>query len=102
MWAMSYGSSTIAFVGFGFENCWICPLLSMILRNIAHNVSSSHGEALVSVKSRKLVFNPDFLLWACLIPDEDPIPLIQSLGSNMTLLKIWPKNNRSFEKNNVL
>ncbi len=36
-----------------------------------------------TVKSGKLVvFNPDFLLWACLIPDKDPIPLIQSPGVN--------------------
>ncbi len=33
-----------------------------------------------NVKSGKLVFNLDFLIWTCLIPDEDPIPLIQSSG----------------------
>ena len=38
-----------------------------------------------NVKSGKLVFNPDFLLWACLIPDEDPIPLIQSPGDKVLL-----------------
>ncbi len=26
--------------------------------------------------------DPDFLLWACAIPDEDPIPLIQSPKGN--------------------
>ena len=34
------------------------------------------------VKSGKLVLNPYFLLWACLIPDEDPIPLIQWTQDN--------------------
>ena len=32
------------------------------------------------VKSGKLVLDSDFVLWACVIPDEDPIPLIQKLS----------------------
>ena len=42
------------------------------------NRLTNWGSSLFNVKSRKLVFDPDFLLWACLVPDEDPIPLIQS------------------------
>ncbi len=63
-----------------------------------------HRTILFIVESGKLVFNPDFLLSACWIPGEDPIPLIQSpKGANTIRLGALPNEfSKSFQTPNII